>query len=200
MATRIISEERRRLEATGAKIAAPAADIAYINDPLLSGALLLGFRTSHVNRPPIVRRQTLGSPWPRLGNPSHAGPYPGHCSLYSPADEAVFCGDVLFAGSVGRTTFLAVRGTIGQQLSDTLIALPDATRVFPATDPRRPSGANGVRIGLFAARSKAAPTQLRRLPNNFRSKNPRNSRFLFRRIRRHCHYWACKRCTRYRIR
>ncbi len=128
--------------ATGAKIAAPAADIAYINDPLLSGALLLGLphEPTSIDLPLCEGKpwEVLGRAWEILHTPGHT---PGHCSLYSPADEAVFCGDVLFAGSVGRTD---LPGGSWEQLANSLatrlFALPDATRVFPGHGPETTIG------------------------------------------------------------
>jgi glyoxylase-like metal-dependent hydrolase (beta-lactamase superfamily II) len=69
------------------------------------------------------------------------GHTPGHVVLYSPTLKTVFVGDVLFAGSIGRTDF--PRGN-HQQLLDSinkqLFTLPDATEVVPGHGPNTTIG------------------------------------------------------------
>jgi len=71
---------------------------------------------------------------------------PGHCPgslcFYSPADEILFAGDVLFAGSIGRTDFpggdhqLLIRG-----IREKVLILPDNTAVLPGHGPQTTVGA-----------------------------------------------------------
>lgn len=61
---------------------------------------------------------------------------PGHCPgslcFYSAGDELLFAGDVLFAGSIGRTDFpggdqpLLIRG-----IREKILVLPDKTAILP---------------------------------------------------------------------
>ncbi len=66
-----------------------------------------------------------------LDTPGHT---PGHISLLSSA--GVFVGDVLFAGSVGRTDLpMADTQQLLMSIRDELLALPDETVVFPGHGP-----------------------------------------------------------------
>lgn len=64
-----------------------------------------------------------------LDLPGHSA---GSIGLYEPQDKSVYCGDTLFAGSIGRTDF---PGASHEQLLDSigkkLLTLPDETKVFP---------------------------------------------------------------------
>jgi hydroxyacylglutathione hydrolase len=61
--------------------------------------------------------------------PGHS---PGHVTYWIPAEQAVFSGDVLFQGSVGRTD---LRGgdtaTLMRTLAELIDRLPDETTVYP---------------------------------------------------------------------
>jgi hydroxyacylglutathione hydrolase len=71
---------------------------------------------------------------------------PGHCPgslcFYSADDETLFDGDVLFAGSIGRTDFpegdhqLLIRG-----IREKILTLPDKTAVLPGHGPQTTIGA-----------------------------------------------------------
>jgi hydroxyacylglutathione hydrolase len=64
------------------------------------------------------------------------GHTPGHVVFYSAADKTVLCGDVIFAGSIGRTDLpggdfdLLISG-IGREI----MSLPDDTRLLPGHGP-----------------------------------------------------------------
>lgn len=64
-----------------------------------------------------------------LFTPGHA---PGHIALYMPAQDIVFSGDALFAGSIGRTDLpggdLAL---LMKSIKTQLLTLPDDTTVLP---------------------------------------------------------------------
>jgi hydroxyacylglutathione hydrolase len=61
--------------------------------------------------------------------PGHS---PGHVTYSVPAEQAVFSGDVLFQGSVGRTDLPGGdTATLMRTLGQLLEALPDATTVYP---------------------------------------------------------------------
>lgn len=64
------------------------------------------------------------------------GHTPGHVVLYEASEEKVFVGDVLFAGSIGRTDLPG--GSMPQLLSsikNKLLTLPDVTEVFSGHGP-----------------------------------------------------------------
>jgi len=61
--------------------------------------------------------------------PGHS---PGHVTYSVPAEEALFSGDVLFEGSVGRTDLPGGDWpTLASSIATLLDTLPGATRVFP---------------------------------------------------------------------
>jgi glyoxylase-like metal-dependent hydrolase (beta-lactamase superfamily II) len=61
--------------------------------------------------------------------PGHS---PGHVSYSIASDKALFSGDVLFQGSVGRTDLPGGDWqTLAQSIAGLLAALPEDTRVFP---------------------------------------------------------------------
>ncbi len=64
-----------------------------------------------------------------LFTPGHA---PGHVSFYMRAQQAVFSGDCLFAGSIGRTDLPGANyNTLMRSIFDRLLTLGDAVRVLP---------------------------------------------------------------------
>jgi len=68
-----------------------------------------------------------------LFTPGHS---PGHVSLYEPEASVVFDGDVLFAGSIGRTDLPGGdHETLLASIRAKLAPLPGATRLFPGHGP-----------------------------------------------------------------
>jgi hydroxyacylglutathione hydrolase len=64
-----------------------------------------------------------------LFTPGHS---PGHVTYSIPAEQAVFSGDVLFQGSIGRTDLPgADTQTLMRTLADLVERLPDETVVYP---------------------------------------------------------------------
>jgi glyoxylase-like metal-dependent hydrolase (beta-lactamase superfamily II) len=64
-----------------------------------------------------------------LFTPGHS---PGHVSFSIPAEQALFSGDVLFQGSIGRTDLPGGdTATLMRSIGGLLDALPDETHVFP---------------------------------------------------------------------
>jgi hydroxyacylglutathione hydrolase len=107
------------------------------------GASLFGFRIDPGPEPAIelAHGQIL-----RLGSntlevrhtPGHT---PGHVIFYSQADSLVFCGDVIFRGSIGRTDlpggdFATLIGSIRTQI----LTLPDETRLLSGHGPETTVG------------------------------------------------------------
>ncbi len=61
--------------------------------------------------------------------PGHS---PGSIGLYHAEDKSVYCGDTLFAGSIGRTDFPgASHELLLESIRNKLMALPDDTKVCP---------------------------------------------------------------------
>ena len=65
----------------------------------------------------------------------------GHCILYVPSSHVCFCGDVIFAGSVGRTD---LPGASWEQLENSIrtqvFTLPDETRLLSGHGPETTVG------------------------------------------------------------
>lgn len=62
------------------------------------------------------------------------GHTPGHCILI--VDQDVFCGDLIFAGSIGRTDFPGGDyPTIVASLETAILTLPEETRLHPGHGP-----------------------------------------------------------------
>jgi hydroxyacylglutathione hydrolase len=64
-----------------------------------------------------------------LFTPGHS---PGHVTYFVAAEQAVFSGDVLFAGSIGRTDLPGGdHATLMRTLAGLVETLPDETVVYP---------------------------------------------------------------------
>jgi hydroxyacylglutathione hydrolase len=107
-----IGGNRRLIEATGAVVAGPEADRRRIPD------LQIGLKEGDSYRVGSRRLVVLEVP----------GHTSGHLALYFPDDDAVFCGDTLFALGCGRL-FEGTADEMWHSLSK-LKALPDRTRVY----------------------------------------------------------------------
>ena len=102
------------------------------------GAPLFGFRIDPGPEPTIdfVHGQIL-----RLGNvqfevrftPGHTT---GHCILYCAQENACFCGDLIFAGSVGRTDLPGGNwATLETSIREQIYTLPAETRLLSGHGP-----------------------------------------------------------------
>jgi hydroxyacylglutathione hydrolase len=69
------------------------------------------------------------------------GHTPGHVVFYAPAEQVVFCGDAIFAGSIGRTD---LPGGDYRQLLESIrtqiLSLPDETRLLSGHGPESTVG------------------------------------------------------------
>jgi glyoxylase-like metal-dependent hydrolase (beta-lactamase superfamily II) len=64
------------------------------------------------------------------------GHTPGHCVFYAPEPGICFCGDLIFAGSVGRTDFPGGSfETLERSIREQIYTLPDPTRLLPGHGP-----------------------------------------------------------------
>jgi len=122
-------------KATGASILVPEKDV-----PLLAGGLGSG---NYMGMPKVDafayetlregRRSFIGLECSVLATPGHS---PGSLSFYFPELGAVFVGDVLFAGAIGRTDFFG--GDLEILLDavrSQLFTLPPQTVVYPGHGP-----------------------------------------------------------------
>lgn len=82
----------------------------------------------------------------RLGNfqfevrftPGHT---PGHCVLYCAQEKVCFCGDLIFAGSVGRTDLPGGDSdTLEKSIREQIYSLPDDTRLLSGHGPETTVG------------------------------------------------------------
>jgi len=107
------------------------------------GAAMFGMQVDPGPRPSILlaERQVL-----QIGNLSFEvlyapGHTPGHVLFYSAAEKVVFCGDVVFAGSIGRTDLPG--GNYHQLLESIrtrILSLPDETRLLSGHGPESTVG------------------------------------------------------------
>src|SRR5438874_10804965 len=114
-----------------------AGDAAMLTDPMLN---LSGLAGAAITSPPADRTvreddtiEAAGLRFEVLDIPGHS---PGHVVFVVREGPTVFGGDVLFAGSIGRTDFPG--GSLEQLLSGIrakLWPLPDATAVYPGHGP-----------------------------------------------------------------
>lgn len=64
------------------------------------------------------------------------GHTPGHVMFYVPAEAVLFCGDVIFQGSIGRTDLpRADHATLMNSIAEQVLTLPDDTRLLPGHGP-----------------------------------------------------------------
>jgi hydroxyacylglutathione hydrolase len=65
----------------------------------------------------------------------------GHCILYVPDSGVCFCGDLIFAGSVGRTDFPGGNwDALVKSIREQVFTLPDDTRLLPGHGPETTVG------------------------------------------------------------
>ena len=147
--------EFRRL--TGAPVSAHPLEA-----PLLASASGCGAELFGLSYEPVEVDQTLtDGQTVRIGDleievlhtPGHT---PGSLSFYVKdawnQDPAVFCGDALFSGSIGRTDLPGGSpGALMRSIREKLLALPEATRVFPGHGPQTSIGRE-ARHNPFLAR------------------------------------------------
>jgi glyoxylase-like metal-dependent hydrolase (beta-lactamase superfamily II) len=107
------------------------------------GAPLFGFQVEPGSDPSLTLhdRQEL-----RLGElvfqvrhtPGHT---PGHVVYYCASAEVVFCGDVIFAGSIGRTDLPGGDfNTLINSIRQEILTLPDETRLYSGHGPQTTVG------------------------------------------------------------
>lgn len=69
------------------------------------------------------------------------GHTPGHVMLYCPAEKLMFCGDVIFQMSIGRTDFpRSDHRTLIESIHREVLSLPGETRLLPGHGPETTVG------------------------------------------------------------
>lgn len=132
-------------EATGAQVLIHKAEAAWLTDPVLN---LSAVRSEYVPWPVKGpepdglledgdRLELLGREVVALFTPGHS---PGHVSFLM--DDVLFGGDLLFAGSVGRTDLPGGDfETLLASIREKLLPLDPSTRVLPGHGPSTTIGA-----------------------------------------------------------
>ncbi len=122
-------------DATGAPIFAGEAD-AYLLDTELGGGGFMGFpQTPAFSFTPLNQgtHTLLDTTWHVLATPGHS---PGSLSFYVPSLGAVFCGDLIFYRSVGRTDFPGGDQNVLRESAYThILVLPETTTIYPGHGP-----------------------------------------------------------------
>lgn len=122
-------------EALGARFYLHPAETIHLPH-LLESAAMFGIDSARI---PVVDAALNDGDVIRFGRhqlkvvhtPGHT---PGHCILIT--GEDVFCGDLIFAGSIGRTDFPGGDyPTIVESLESAIMTLPDQTRLHPGHGP-----------------------------------------------------------------
>jgi glyoxylase-like metal-dependent hydrolase (beta-lactamase superfamily II) len=130
------------MEATRAQLAIHPDDELLLK--MGGGGLMWGFavRPAPPTDVPLAEGQIIEIGALRLRVLHTPGHTPGHVTFHEPMRQAVFDGDVLFAGGIGRTDF---PGGSYRQLMDSirnkLLVLPDETRVYSGHGPVTTIGA-----------------------------------------------------------
>ncbi len=122
--------------ATGAPLGLHRADLDLYRGG--GGTALFGMKLPQLPEPELIlgegSRVAFGShAFDVLWTPGHS---PGHVCFHEAGSGALFDGDVLFAGSIGRTDFPGQdHETLLASIRTKLAPLPGATRVFPGHGP-----------------------------------------------------------------
>lgn len=102
------------------------------------GAPLFGLRIDPAPEPKIglahgQRRQIGNLDFEVRHTPGHT---PGHVVFYCAAEGVVFCGDVIFQGSIGRTDLPGGSyETLLHSIEENILTLPDETRLLSGHGP-----------------------------------------------------------------
>ncbi len=122
-------------KATGAKVMIHGADAEMLTDPQKNLSVFMGEKIS-IQPADIILKEgdviDIGTVQLEvLHVPGHT---PGGICLKTPT--AVFSGDTLFAGSIGRSDFPGGNhGLLVKGIKEKLLTLPDETRVYPGHGP-----------------------------------------------------------------
>jgi hydroxyacylglutathione hydrolase len=124
------------VEATGAPLGLHRADLDLYHGG--GGAALFGIEPPRLPEPDLIIEEGSRIAFGRcaldvLWTPGHS---PGHVSFHEAGAAVLFDGDVLFAGSIGRTDLPGQdHETLLASIRAKIAPLPGATRVFPGHGP-----------------------------------------------------------------
>jgi glyoxylase-like metal-dependent hydrolase (beta-lactamase superfamily II) len=143
-------------EATGARLAVHRDEAAYLIEPPEALAIYSPDATRELHADTLlddgVHIQVGELDFEVLHTPGHS---PGSLSLWIPNEGAVFSGDVLFRGGIGRTDLPGSDfKTLFYTIRDKLFILPDETFVYPGHGSRTTIGyerQNNTWVGVNAA-------------------------------------------------
>ena len=126
----------------GARLICPAADAEMLSDAMLNLSQPFGMTVTAPQADELIEPgQTVAigpSQWLVLDTSGHT---PGGVSYYCDEAGVVFTGDSLFAGSIGRTDIPgASTGRLLRNIRESLLSLPDETRVLPGHGPETTIG------------------------------------------------------------
>ncbi|MBN2550588.1 MAG: MBL fold metallo-hydrolase [Anaerolineales bacterium] len=107
------------------------------------GAQLFGFRIESAPDPSVrlEHGQTLQIGSYKFEVRHTPGHTPGHVIFYCASERVVFCGDVIFNGSVGRTDLPGGSyNTLMESIQSQILTLPDDTRLLSGHGPQTTVG------------------------------------------------------------
>ena len=101
-------------------------------DDRLNASSMYGYHCVYTGAKALEDGQTVEC----AGTEIHVIHTPGHtvggCCYYLPEDEALFCGDTLFCGSIGRTDLpTGSSRDLAHSIREKLMILPDETKLYP---------------------------------------------------------------------
>ncbi|WP_069857316.1 MBL fold metallo-hydrolase [Desulfoplanes formicivorans] len=123
-------------DATGAEILAGEADRPLLSSELGSGGFMGFPKTPSFSFTPLTpgTHTFVGETCHVLATPGHS---PGSLSLYFPVLGAVFCGDLIFYRSVGRTDFPGGdEKVLKESACSQILVLPEETIIYPGHGPQ----------------------------------------------------------------
>ncbi len=110
---------------------------------LYGGAPLFGMRIDRGPEPGILLQhgQILNIGNYRFQVRHSPGHTPGHVIFYSQEEQLVFCGDVIFGGSIGRTDLPGGNyAQLMKSINEQIMSLPDETRLLCGHGPETTVG------------------------------------------------------------
>ena len=101
-------------------------------DDRLNASSMYGYHCTYTGAKALEDGQTVEC----AGTEIHVIHTPGHtvggCCYYLPEEEALFCGDTLFCGSIGRIDLpTGSSRDLAHSIREKLMILPDETKLYP---------------------------------------------------------------------
>lgn len=131
-----VGEVRALSEQLGVRVFIHEGDVAMLREPMAAFAGLDVRVEGMEARALLAHGQTVECGALRLEVLHVPGHTPGHIALYEAAQGRLFCGDVLFYGSIGRTDLPGGDyQTLMTSITELLLTLPDDTIVYSGHGP-----------------------------------------------------------------